>query len=126
MLDLINDHRIASGKAALAWQDQLGEAAQEHSDDMVAHNYSSHTGFDGSSPRDRMVAAGYTPAWWGENINENPPGDPSAQSAFQAWVNSPDHNANMLNANYIHIGIGQATTGSGITRWTVVFGAPLG
>lgn len=122
LLNLINTHRDDNGQAPLTWDDRLGVAAQNHSDDMTAHGSSSHTGSDGSNPHDRIVAAGYPGASsWGENIFESAPNDPSAQSAFTWWKNSPGHNANMLSPNYARIGLGQATNGAGVTRWTTVF-----
>lgn len=124
VLALINAHRDDNGQAALTWNDQLGAAAQTHSDDMTANNFSSHTGSDGSTPLTRITNAGYpTPRYWGENIFQSAPNDPSAQSAFDWWKNSDGHNANMLNPNYTDIGIGQATDDAGITRWTTNFGS---
>jgi uncharacterized protein YkwD len=122
LLDLINAYRQGKGKGALVWDDRLGTAAQNHSDDMTANGFSSHTGSNGSSPRDRIVATGY-PAngFWGENIFESAPNDPSAQTAFTWWKNSPGHNANMLGENFTRIGLGQATNSAGVTRWTAVF-----
>lgn len=43
----------------LAWSNQLGSAAQSHSDDMATRGFQSHTGSDGSSPDQRMERAGY-------------------------------------------------------------------
>jgi uncharacterized protein YkwD len=60
---------VASEKAAiaasaprqpLAWSDQLGAAAQAHSQDMANNNFESHTGSDGSTVLDRLDRAGYT------------------------------------------------------------------
>ena len=55
----------------LAFNPQLIDAAQQHSAWMLATDTFSHTGANGSSPGDRMNAAGYgfNGAWgWGENI----------------------------------------------------------
>lgn len=124
LLDLINAHREDNGLGALIWDDRLGEAAQKHSDDMAANRFSSHTGSNGSSVRDRLNAAGYPESgFWGENVFQSAPNDPSAQAAFTWWKNSPGHNANMLSPNYTRIGVGQATDGAGITRWTTNFGS---
>jgi hypothetical protein len=124
LLNLINAYRADNGKGQLAWQDQLGEAAQAHSDDMTANNFFLHTGSNGSTPRDRLTAAGYSEqATWGEIIYQGAPNDPSAQSAFTGWKNSPLHNDLMLSADFTHLGIGQATNNDGVTRWTVDFGS---
>lgn len=44
----------------VAWNAQLTNAAQSHSQDMADHNFESHSGSDGSTPDTRMQAAGYT------------------------------------------------------------------
>jgi uncharacterized protein YkwD len=44
----------------LAWNDQLANAAQSHSQDMANNNFESHIGSDGSTPDQRMDRAGYT------------------------------------------------------------------
>ena len=62
---------IASSPAQppLAWNAQLAQAAQGHSQDMATNQYQSHTGSDGSTPQQRMQAAGYTNATsTGENV----------------------------------------------------------
>ncbi|MCA9864652.1 MAG: CAP domain-containing protein [Thermomicrobiales bacterium] len=124
LLELINAHRDDNGRAPLLWDDRLSEAAQNHSDDMTAHKFSSHTGSNGSSVRDRLDAVGYPASgYWGENIYQSAPNDPSAQAAFTWWKNSDGHNANMLSTNFTRIGIGQATDSDGITRWTTDFGS---
>lgn len=97
---------------------------QVHSDDMTATNFRRHPGSNGSTPRDRLTTAGYPMnAVWGEIIFQSAPNDPSAQVAFDGWRTSPPHNDIMLDAKYIRIGIGQATSGAGVTRWTANFGS---
>ena len=60
-----------SSKQVLAANDLLNDSAQAHSEWMLANNTFSHTGDGGSSPHQRMAAAGYSfaPPWSsGENI----------------------------------------------------------
>ena len=59
VLGLVNDIRVASGLDPLALDVRLASSAQGHSVDMSTGNFLSHTGSDGSSPGDRMTAAGY-------------------------------------------------------------------
>jgi uncharacterized protein YkwD len=49
----------ATAQPPLAWNGSLANAAQGHSQDMYNNNFQSHTGTDGSSPTDRVSAAGY-------------------------------------------------------------------
>src|SRR3954470_25001788 len=60
-------------KQPLALNPLLIDAAEAHSAWMLATDTFSHTGVNGSSPEDRMTAAGYafSGSWtWGENIKD--------------------------------------------------------
>jgi uncharacterized protein YkwD len=121
-LTLINDYRAANGVGPLTLSPTLSAAAKAHSQDMATKNYFDHTGLDGSTPEQRMTAAGYTGAnATGENIFA---GDEKASGAFASWQNSPPHNANMLSPNFTAIGIGRAfEAGSQFGwYWTTTFG----
>jgi uncharacterized protein YkwD len=122
-LTLINNYRRDHGRASLALQNQLGDAAEMHSQDQAAHNFSSHTGSDGSDPGQRITRAGYDWSAWAENIYWNS-GDGSARAAFDWWRNSPGHNEHMLSADYTEIGIGRARSATGTWYWTTDFGRP--
>lgn len=91
----VNAYR-APGLNPLAYNAQLHSAAQGHATDMSVNSYFSHTGLNGSSPGDRITAAGYTWGWYGENIAR---GQADADAALTAWKNSPGHNAILLNSN---------------------------
>lgn len=121
-LSLVNNYRQQSGLLPLTLSASLSNSALGHSQDMAINNFFSHAGSNGSSPWDRMRAAGYTyNTWLGENIAA---GYGSAQSVFDAWRNSPEHNANILNPNYRAIGIGRyynAASSYG-WYWTTDFG----
>src|SRR5215213_4460638 len=98
-LVLINDYRQQNNLGPLIASHDLGDAAEHHSQDMADEDYFSHTGLNGSSPKDRIVDHGYTfDTYWGENINA---GRETAQNAFDAWKASPGHNANMLSPNFV-------------------------
>lgn len=124
VLGLINAYRDDEGKGQLTWEDRLGAAAQRHADDMTANHFLSHVGSDNSTPRVRLSDAGYPEnVFWGEIIFQSAPNDPTAQSAFTGWKNSPLHNGIMLSEDYTHVGIGQATDEFGVTRWAANFGS---
>ena len=59
MLELINVERAKVGSQPLAFDGDLNESAENHSAWMIATDTFSHTGTGGSSPGDRMKAAGY-------------------------------------------------------------------
>lgn len=103
VFNLINSHRQQNGLPALANNSTLNVSSHNHSLDMAQEGYFSHTNLEGLSPFDRMEAAGYSCGTMGENIAA---GQTTAQQVFEAWKNSPGHNANMLNSHYTVVGIG--------------------
>ena len=108
---------------ALAWNDALTQASLVHSDDMVALNFFSHTGTNGSSAGQRATAAGYVWSTWGENIAA---GQPTVDSVMAAWLASPGHCANLMTAGFRDIGlacVSGTANNSYRTYWTMTLGA---
>lgn len=128
VVQLTNVERAKAGLQPLKLNNQLVDAAQDHSNDMAQDDFFSHTGADGSSVSDRVRASGYQYSTTGENIAA---GQTTAAEVVRGWMNSPGHRANILNANYTEIGVGyeylQNDTGSVNYNhyWTQVFGTPL-
>lgn len=122
IVTLINNARKDAGLPRLNVNAQLTASAQGHSDDMACHNLFSHTGSDGSSIYDRIVAAGYSPSDWGEIIYAGG----SAQQAFDWWMNDPPHRAIILDPKMEDIGAGYTyVAGSEYGGYfTVDFGRP--
>lgn len=102
-LNRINSLRAQAGAGPLVFNAALNRAAQAFAEDMAAHNYFSHTGRDGSTPGQRLTAAGYDWSTYGENIAQ---GYADWNAAITGWMNSPGHRANMLNPNFREIGLG--------------------
>ncbi|MFC7885650.1 CAP domain-containing protein [Streptomyces sp. NPDC057376] len=119
VVDLTNRERVRAGLAALAVDPRLTAAAQAHSADMVARDFYSHTDPDGGKPWDRAAAAGAARRTVGENIAC---GQRSPADVVEGWMNSPGHRANILKADFTHIGIGLAGGGRAGTYWTQLFG----
>ena len=67
---------------ALSWNANLLQAAKGHATDMATNNYFSHTGQDGRSPDQRVLAAGYSYTRMGENIAA---GQTSVESAMVGY-----------------------------------------
>ena len=72
--------------------------------DMACHSLLSHTGSDGSSIFQRIVAAGYNPVNYLEIIYAG--GYP--QNAFNWWMNDPVHHDAILNTGITEMGAGYA------------------
>lgn len=122
VFSLLNAERAKAGVSPLARNDKLDAAARRHSNDMACNNFMSHTGSDGSSPWDRMNQAGYTWIRAAENIAA---GYSSPASVVDGWMNSPGHQANILDADLEDIGIAHAyKSGTDYGHyWTTDFGA---
>jgi uncharacterized protein YkwD len=107
LLSLINQARTNQGLATLSIDDRLNNAAQSHSLDMGCKDFIDHIGSNGSRWNDRIAAQGYNFAHTSENIYVgNPAFGGSPQGAFEWWMNSPVHRANILNPKVTQIGIG--------------------
>jgi uncharacterized protein YkwD len=108
VVSLINQKRAAHGLPPYHISPELMRAAQAHADDCKAHEWCGHTGSDGSDTRTRLVRAGYTPTFCGENWVQTK--DPA--SAVNWWYNetppNDPHRQNLLNTRYADIGIGIA------------------
>lgn len=121
-LSLINEYRRQNGVPSLENSAALNVASHDHSQDMGERNYVAHVSPEGTTPWDRMDAAGYD---YNTSRAENiAAGQQTAEEVFDAWRNSPGHNQNMLNPDFNVIGIGRAEVeGSGYgVYWTTKFG----
>ena len=88
--------------------------AQSHAEFMASTGNVSHTGFGGSSLKDRLLAAGYPLAgdlslggFASENITSGNE-DRSAQSAVDGWTGDALHLNTMISPNLSEIGAGVA------------------
>jgi len=97
------------GLNALVMHVKARRAARAHSKHMTIHSFFAHVNPEGDGPAQRMTNCGITYQAAGENIAG---GQPTAQSAFNAWLNSPGHKANIENSGWTHTGIGYWTGGT--------------
>lgn len=116
-ITLTNQERANAGLASLSSNGALNNAAAAHSADQAARNQMTHTGSNGSNAGDRIRAAGYQPATWGENVAA---GYTSASSVVAGWMGSSGHRANILNPAFTQIGVASATAANGTRYWTMV------
>ena len=106
VLSMVNYQRAQAGASPLSASSALTSAARNHSQDMATNNFFSHTGSNGSSPFNRMSAAGFSYSSAAENIYAGNGGNNSASAAVSAWMGSEGHRINMLNPTYTHAGVG--------------------
>lgn len=128
MLAETNDARATQNEKPLVINAELNDAAQAKANDMAKRNYWSHTTPDGAQPWSFMQAAGYDYQAAGENLAY---GFGTSDQIISAWMNSPEHRENILNAGYQDIGFGVANVAhyQGHGAQTIVvamYGAPVG
>jgi uncharacterized protein YkwD len=110
-LCLINQERALHGEPALQTNAKLEQAAQGHTEDMSSGNYFEHVGPRGDTPLSRMFASGYIYSHdvgydIGENIAWGTLSLATPRAIVNAWIASPEHLANILNAHYRDTAIG--------------------
>ncbi|HVW82929.1 MAG TPA: CAP domain-containing protein [Candidatus Paceibacterota bacterium] len=105
LVDLANQNRAESGVHGLAVSPLLAQAAQEKADDMASKGYFAHTSPDGKTPWYWFGAVGYSFAYAGENLAVD---FSDSQAVEDAWMNSPAHRANILDAHFTEVGIATA------------------
>ncbi len=110
-LCLINQERADHGEAALAPNADLQQAAQAHTESMAFGDYFEHDGPQGDTPLSRMVSCGYIYSSQvgyevGENIGWGTFDLGTPRAIVAAWMASPGHRANILDARFHDTAIG--------------------
>jgi hypothetical protein len=124
MLARINAVRVAQKLPPYAYSEKLSAAAQVHSKDMAAAGKVDRTGTDGSSPKSRILAAGYGQWTIGPVVDEAIYGGTDGlQGAFDWWMNTPTDKGRLLSTRFREVGIGAATAPNGWIYWTLDLGA---
>jgi uncharacterized protein YkwD len=114
VLCLVNRARAVHGDGPLRGNRRLLKAAQGHSESMAVGDYFSHVGPAGQTPLSRMEAAGYIYSsrlgyQVGENIGFGTLWLATPKAIVHAWMMSPGHRANILDARFRDTAIGVST-----------------
>lgn len=117
ILDLTNKARAKEKLPALKPNAKLMEAARNHSKNMARQKKLEHV-LDDMDHSERVAKTGYRIAGVAENVAAGVNTPPRA--AFDLWMNSEQHRANIL-GDYEHIGIGLARDDNGAVYYTQVF-----
>lgn len=110
-LNLVNQQRAANGLTALQWDDSLAACAMIRATEIPS--FFSHTRPDGT---DWFTVC--PNIMYGENLAQ---GFNSPDAAVGAWMNSPLHRDNIINAGFVSCGIGIYESG-GKWYWVQEFG----
>jgi uncharacterized protein YkwD len=110
VLCLINAERTQNGREPLVSNTHLEEAAESHGREMIADNYFAHVSPGGMTPVDRVRRTGYIPSSEdgyviGENLAWGTLALSTPAAIVAAWINSPEHLANILEGSYRETGI---------------------
>jgi hypothetical protein len=105
LVDETNQQRTAETEAALQVSPLLQQAAQDKANDEAANSYFAHTSPSGVTPWDWFEKVGYSFSYAGENLAVN---FSNSQDVTNAWMNSPEHRANILDGAFTQIGIATA------------------
>jgi uncharacterized protein YkwD len=111
VLCLVNRERTANGEELLTPNAHLAQAAQAHTESMASENYFSHISPGGETPAMRMRAAGYIFSSQvgyeiGENIGWGTLSESTPRAVVAAWMVSPSHRANILDARFRDTAVG--------------------
>jgi PKD repeat protein len=125
LLIYINEARRQFDLKPLKYVYELSVAAQDHTADMAAYQYTGHTGTDGSFPAERLLWRGYQGAYAGEATAW---GFEEASQAVEFWVNSPAHRRIILNQWATDVGVAftQDFQAPNVWYWTAEFGNAFG
>jgi len=124
LLREINEARASVNVPPLVINEQLMQAAQRHSDDMADEEVLTHVGSDGSQFWERIQATGYELSTGAENVLSR--SDADGLAAFRQWFDSPPHQQNMLNRDYVEAGIGLTQAASDIYYFTLLLASRPG
>jgi uncharacterized protein YkwD/uncharacterized membrane protein required for colicin V production len=102
MVAYINEQRSSRGLVPLVLDATLAATARAHSEDMFRQSYFGHQSLSGTSPFDRIRAAGIRYNVAGENIAYAP----TVGLADEGLMRSPEHRANLLRPEFRRVGVG--------------------
>lgn len=123
IISLTNQTRQALGLGTLSESKTLNQAAYLKAKDMIEKNYFNHKSPQGITPWYWFGQAGYTYKYAGENLAI---GFFDSTEVYNAWLNSPSHKDNIINANYKETGVAVMSGFGGNDTVVVVqlFGSP--
>lgn len=113
---LVNEERAKEGLSALTIDAGLEAAGNVRAKEIVSSF--SHTRPNGSSFATAIQEQGVSYRSSGENIAW---GQRSPEEVVDAWMNSPGHRANIMNAKFTRIGVGHYQNGAGTNYWAQLF-----
>lgn len=121
VLDLTNAARKKALLPALQFNSKLMDLARAHAMNMAKQEKFEHD-LDGKSMADRLKEAEYGFTHAGENIAWK---QKTPREAMKTWMESEEHQENILSKEFVEIGVGMAKSAKGDYYWVQLFGCPL-
>ena len=106
LFEQTNQTRVQAGVAPLKLNDKLDQAAYLKAQDMFADQYWAHNAPDGTQPWKWFGDVDYNYNEAGENLAK---GFTSTSAVMVAWMNSPEHKANIIKDGYQDVGFAVAS-----------------
>lgn len=100
-LDLINEYRAQNGLEGLKPYSALQDVAKLKAEDFIENDYLAHDSDKLGTPFEMLENNNIVYSIAGENLA----GNISPEKAVEAWINSKDHRANILEEKYQYTGI---------------------
>ncbi|MCE7897633.1 MAG: hypothetical protein DPW11_02930 [bacterium] len=97
-----NSERTRAGLPTLTYSEKLADAARRKAANMLEEDYWAHNSPSGKTPWVWFKAAGYSYLYAGENLAKD---FGSTDRMVAAWMASPTHRDNIVNAKYTEIGV---------------------
>ena len=97
-----NSERTRAGLPTLVYSEKLADAARRKAANMIEEDYWAHNSPSGKNPWVWFKSAGYSYLYAGENLAKD---FGSTDRMLSAWMASPTHRDNIVNAKYKEIGI---------------------
>lgn len=97
-----NSERTRAGLPTLVYSEKLADAARRKAANMLEEDYWAHNSPSGKTPWVWFKSAGYSYLYAGENLAKD---FGSTDRMLAAWMASPTHRDNIINAKYTEIGV---------------------
>lgn len=122
VVEMVNEERAGQGLAALSTNAVLADMATSYACEMIEGDFFDHVSpITGSTVGSRALQAGYYFKKVGENLAG---GQTTPDQVMSEWMASPGHQANILDKDFVELGVTVRTGGSYGWYWVQEFGLP--
>lgn len=123
IIELVNQVRLESGLGEVTHNETLEAQASQYACELLFYDFFAHQNpITGSTLRQRAEEFGYDFSVIGENLAA---GQLTPEQAFNDWMESPGHRANILDPRFTELGVGIRRGGSYGWYWVQEFGRPV-